>query len=659
MTCFRTAALFSLAGLLGASRAPRPAAPRPTALFPIVVQGRWGFIDSTGAVVIAPRFDQVQPFSEGLAAVREAGYYGYLNSAGHLVMPPAYAYAAPFRQGYATVLRTEKPQLINLAGQPVALPAAYKDLRWQPGLDQGGVWVGTLASGEWQVLSPQGLLLNPATFSSVGKWSNNRLVVQQQPWKKTPTGIVDEPVAGTGVLDAHGQWVIPYRRFAYISTFQNGLALAARYQAASDTLPTTACLIDTTGQVVAQLPESQDFDRPESNGFADGAAIVRLSFDGKAPGFNDYNLGAIDRQGHLLFRLAGWRQLSAFSHGRAWAQDSAQHWHLLDKAGRPLNTVPIARVLRPDAAEQGPAFADGAELVALADDGGYAALDHAGRIISRLARPRFGANEPRQVGSILTFSGADSQDRQGFWNWRTGQLVSPRFSEVSPLGYVHGLLAVVEDNRLGYLTPAGRYAWRAARAASAPLNVDYMRRSFYQVASATQLAHYASLGGWYQSPNTAKPATGAPTPGRLTVQVEPSPRPGAFDATTMGHRLAITNASADTAVFDAQDSSLYLTVQAQDAEGQWRSIEYSPSSFCGNSYHQVFLAPGQSWQLVVPAYRGGLRTQLRVQLVQREEGGDKKPLILYSNTFAGSVNPAQFWRQPGYQPQGIMDPYTN
>src|SRR4051794_22881931 len=31
--------------------------------------GRWGFIDETGTVVIEPRFDNAKPFSEGLAAV--------------------------------------------------------------------------------------------------------------------------------------------------------------------------------------------------------------------------------------------------------------------------------------------------------------------------------------------------------------------------------------------------------------------------------------------------------------------------------------------------------------------------------------------------------------------------------------------------------------
>jgi hypothetical protein len=101
-----------------------------------------------------------------------------------------------------------------------------------------------------------------------------------------------------------------------------------------------------------------------------------------------------------------------------------------------------------------------------------------------------------------------------------------------------------------------------------------------------------------------------------------------------------------------------LTVQAQNAQGQWRDIEYIPSSFCGNSYHRVFLAPGQYWQLSVPAYTGEQPTLLRAKLLVNGRFS-KQPKPVYSNVFAGSINPAQFWQRPGYSPQDIMDPYFN
>ena len=52
-------------------------------LFPIVENGLNGFIDSTGKVVIMPKFKTIKPFAEGLAAAREPeGDYGFIDSTG-------------------------------------------------------------------------------------------------------------------------------------------------------------------------------------------------------------------------------------------------------------------------------------------------------------------------------------------------------------------------------------------------------------------------------------------------------------------------------------------------------------------------------------------------------------------------------------------------
>ena len=45
-------------------------------MLPIIVQGKWGFIDRIdkgGKMVIRPRFEEAEDFSEGLARVTEAG----------------------------------------------------------------------------------------------------------------------------------------------------------------------------------------------------------------------------------------------------------------------------------------------------------------------------------------------------------------------------------------------------------------------------------------------------------------------------------------------------------------------------------------------------------------------------------------------------------
>ena len=52
--------------------------------------GKYGFIDGNGKLVITPKFDLVGIFSNGLAAVIIDGKIGYINKKGKLVIKPIF-----------------------------------------------------------------------------------------------------------------------------------------------------------------------------------------------------------------------------------------------------------------------------------------------------------------------------------------------------------------------------------------------------------------------------------------------------------------------------------------------------------------------------------------------------------------------------------------
>ena len=61
--------------------------------------GKWGFIDKTGAMVILPQFGYVSTFHEGLAAVAVGGKWGYIDKTGKFVnQPPSTILHLSFRQ---------------------------------------------------------------------------------------------------------------------------------------------------------------------------------------------------------------------------------------------------------------------------------------------------------------------------------------------------------------------------------------------------------------------------------------------------------------------------------------------------------------------------------------------------------------------------------
>lgn len=58
-----------------------------TSLQPDQQDGRWGFVDDNNVTMITYSFDEVRPFSEGLAGVRLNDKWGFLNLGGELVIP--------------------------------------------------------------------------------------------------------------------------------------------------------------------------------------------------------------------------------------------------------------------------------------------------------------------------------------------------------------------------------------------------------------------------------------------------------------------------------------------------------------------------------------------------------------------------------------------
>jgi len=74
------------------------------ALFPTSEDGRSGYINADGKVVIPLEFKSAEAFSEGLAAVKVAEKgWGYIDSAGRMVIEPQFTDANEFDDGMAVV----------------------------------------------------------------------------------------------------------------------------------------------------------------------------------------------------------------------------------------------------------------------------------------------------------------------------------------------------------------------------------------------------------------------------------------------------------------------------------------------------------------------------------------------------------------------------
>ena len=81
--------------------------------------GKYGYIDVSGRLVIPVKYQDAGSFSAGLAPVCLYGKYGYVDKSGEMVVPFKYSYAFPFSEGLAAVELNGKVAYIGPDGKTV------------------------------------------------------------------------------------------------------------------------------------------------------------------------------------------------------------------------------------------------------------------------------------------------------------------------------------------------------------------------------------------------------------------------------------------------------------------------------------------------------------------------------------------------------------
>lgn len=82
----------------------------------IYVNGKYGFEDSLGNIVIEPKYDSVGCFNEGAVYVCIDGKYGYIDKTGKIIVEPKYEFTLYFNQGLAWVVLNDKYGCIDKKG---------------------------------------------------------------------------------------------------------------------------------------------------------------------------------------------------------------------------------------------------------------------------------------------------------------------------------------------------------------------------------------------------------------------------------------------------------------------------------------------------------------------------------------------------------------
>lgn len=318
-------------------------------------RGKEGFIDAGGNLVIAPQFDHVTSFNEGMAAVGNGDKWGYLDRTGNLVIPMRWKEAAGFSGGLAAVVDTyhsyahsdldysitlKSCGFIDKSGRYVIEPSVEPRLEQCPSFREG---------------------LAPVCYNDVLKLF-----------------FPDFADAGRcGFMDKSGQWAIRPQyllasQFVLPANFSEGVVpvgLRGSYHPRTGFWKGDFAYIDRSGRKVFEL---NDFH--QAYPFREGLArVVRLrSRIERELVSGTATVGFIDHTGRLLFKFDT-DEVGDFFDGRALVKDpQTKRYGYIDKSGK--------WVIPPNYVQATP-FSDGLASVCAKDQSQCGYIDTQGHVI--------------------------------------------------------------------------------------------------------------------------------------------------------------------------------------------------------------------------------------------------------------------------------------
>ena len=233
-------------------------------LLKVSVNGKLGFITTSGNLVISPQFEQASDFSEVFAAVKIDNKYGYTDPSGTVIIKPQFDEAGQFKDNIARVSLNQKYGYINKLGK-VIIPIEYEFASdFSEGLGKVKI------EGKFGFIDTQGNVAISPKFEFCDSFSDGlaRVKLENQ----------------YGFIDKTGKVVIQTSN--YVESFSEGRSAIL----ANDKWG----FIDRNGQIVIapQFYGLEHMKRPIVQRFSEGLSAVRL---GK-------NCGFIDRDGNWIIR---------------------------------------------------------------------------------------------------------------------------------------------------------------------------------------------------------------------------------------------------------------------------------------------------------------------------------------------------------------------
>jgi hypothetical protein len=256
--------------------------------------GKAGYIDSSGNVIIPYNFDEVSGFSDGLAAVRTGELWGYIDESGKFVIPAKFTYAQAFSYGVAQIYYQDKTQFVNKDGTIFNVQCeSYENFY------EGMIKIKV--DDLFGFADFKGKTIVPAEYDQAYSYKE-----------------------GIGYASKNGEW--------YFFDKQGKLVFKTKYEPVGRyfegliqvKIGDKTGFMDKTGKLV--IPADLQFRNNSEYAFSDGLAVFL-----EGPGYYDYKMGCIDKKGKVVIKPT-FSLIYPFSNGMAAFSETKDGY--IDKTGK-------------------------------------------------------------------------------------------------------------------------------------------------------------------------------------------------------------------------------------------------------------------------------------------------------------------------------------
>ncbi|MDR1704189.1 MAG: WG repeat-containing protein [Clostridiales bacterium] len=391
--------------------------------------------------ILPPLYDEIENFSDGLAAVRLGTKWGYIDEDGNEVIPLIYDRAYSFSEGLARVEIDYKPYVIDKTGNQVFY---FNNLYVVSSFSEGlAAFTTSHYPSKFGYIDTYGNEVIPCIYDGAGAFSNGIAVVNV--------------IAGDGlsfsqsIIDKNGIMAFPLKENMYIGDFIDGLARVTSNKGKHG-------FINKNGEEI--VPPIYDYASSFNGGFAtvqlddkygiinsNGEIVVPIIYDSIPFGIHDGlaaaelngKSGYIDKDGNVVIPFVydvvqNYHFISNFSYGFAAVRIKGK-WGFIDKTGKEVTSFIYDDVLSN--------FEKNSGLAMVGIAGSYGFIDKSGKEIIPLKYARTSSTFNDGLAGVA------SMGKYGFIDMEGRELTGFKWDTFSQSTGADGIISVAIDSSNG------------------------------------------------------------------------------------------------------------------------------------------------------------------------------------------------------------------